>query len=1177
MRIPRLPARPWVAVAAVVAAAAILLTVIHQGNATANTGPPGTPDNTLAHLIVPDGEEPRIRVSWDAPDAEVSDYTITRADGQTFSANGAATTFSDHTVEPGTTYAYSIAARSADGASPASESASADVPDTPSAPGNLTGAIAEPDAADETATVNLTWLASTVPAPDQCDTAYPLTGYTVVRSDGDQETELGTADAGATSFIDNTAAFSRQYTYRVMARNAIGASSSETSVAVFSQPVLPPTELTAAITDTFDGNVSLSWHAPTAGADIVGYMVFRYLGPDPYEGSDIPVTLDELATQTVLVDATAEAGVTYSYLVMAHSADNISVPSNTAAIEAPAAPSGLTATPGDGAIELAWSAPTAGTAVEYRVARQQTDGDWATLADTTDSTHSDETAQPNVAYRYRVQHRNQYGGSTWAASEPVTLVAAPGQPTGLSAMSEENDNVLAWTAPDSPFIDGYRVRHRVGDGEWENLAEDLTETNYRHVDAQADVSHEYGVQAHNSAGNGPWSDTASSISVTPPGTPQNVSAQLDGDDIVLTWVRPESVHVSGYTVRHRVGDADYTESALLPESQTSHRLADATGDVTHYLGVKSHNDGGESEWSDDVEIIRLLPPAEPTGVTATADDVNIVVSWTAPARGTVDGYHVNYGETASDDWQNANVDASATTFTHGDSVEGVTYQYRVRAHNSAGNGPWSTTETATRILAPHVPTDVAAVVSGSAILVTWTAPASGIVASYEVEYGITGSTDKDTASMNATATRFVHQSPQGDTQYEYRVRSVNQAGNSAWSDTVRAMRVVPPPPPTGITTTISGNDLLVSWIAPTSGIIGHYEVEHRELGLENWTREPVAAESTSYIHTGPTPGTTYEYRVRSANQGGFSDWTATVSDVWYQGAAPPSRITIQPLGQQLYIHWVKSTTKRVKAYEMRYRVDGGEWSQQALTKRYHLADWSDQDTLHEYAIRALINDEPGDWSATKRVTIARPAAVPNVRANRESATGVRLQWDVPSSGTPALYVIETKTNGGDFYQISTASGYATTQSIPHQSHDSTHEYRVLATNHVFIKGTSGADSVASVTMPAAPRQFDELPSGLAITMTDQQTVHLTWQAPDEGTSQIYSYRIYRKEVSDSRRIGHSYRDHVLVPFSGHTGTGYIDYTAQPGVAYEYAVAAQRNNQNPPTGAVSTAKAYAMPW
>ena len=129
MRIPRLPARPWIAAATTMAAAAILFTVLQQGNANANTGPPGTPDNTLAHLIVPDSEEPRIRVSWDAPDAEVSDYTITRADGQTFPANGATTTFSDHAVEPGTTHAYSVTANSAQGSSPASAWASADVPD----------------------------------------------------------------------------------------------------------------------------------------------------------------------------------------------------------------------------------------------------------------------------------------------------------------------------------------------------------------------------------------------------------------------------------------------------------------------------------------------------------------------------------------------------------------------------------------------------------------------------------------------------------------------------------------------------------------------------------------------------------------------------------------------------------------------------------------------------------------------------------------------------------------------------------------------------------------------------------------------------------------------------------------------------------------------------------------
>ena len=377
----------------------------------------------------------------------MSDYTINRADGQTFSANGVATTFSDHTVEPGTTYAYSVAARSAHGASPASESASADVPDTPSAPGDLTGAIVEPDTADETATVNLTWTASTVPAADQCDTAYPLTGYTIFRSDGDQETELGTADAGATSFSDNTAAFSTSYTYRVAARNAIGASSAGTSVAVFSRPVLPPTGLMASMADPFDGNISLSWNAPTEGAEIIGYSVHRYLGPDPYAGTDVPVTLDEQATQTYLVDTTAEPGVTYSYIVIARSAFNVSLPSNIAAIEAPAPPAGLTATAGNGAIDLSWSTPTAGTPDTYRVERQTFNDEWTNVADTATTSHSDETAQRNTAYRYRVQHRNQYGGSTWAESGEVTLLAVPGRPTGLVATVDGNDNFCPGRGP----------------------------------------------------------------------------------------------------------------------------------------------------------------------------------------------------------------------------------------------------------------------------------------------------------------------------------------------------------------------------------------------------------------------------------------------------------------------------------------------------------------------------------------------------------------------------------------------------------------------------------------------------------------------------------------------------------------------------------------------------------
>ena len=319
--------------------------------------------------------------------------------------------------------------------------------------------------------------------------------------------------AGAASFTDESAAFGANYTYRVLARNAIGDSpTADVPVNVPVPPVLPPTGLTAAIADPFEGSISLSWEAPTEGPAIAGYLVLRYDGTsDPSQGTSLPTTLDDLATGTMLADDTAQDGVTYSYIVLARSADNVSEPSNTAVIEAPAPVPGLTATASEGAIDLSWPAPTAGTAAGYRIERQQQNGEWTTLAGTTETSHADETARSDVSYRYRVQHRNQYGGSTWTESGPVIRISLPGSPTGLTATADGNDNVLTWTAPDSPFIDGYRVRHRIDGGQWNTIAGGLAggAAGYRHSGAPADVTNEYAVQAHNSRGSGPWSDPAS--------------------------------------------------------------------------------------------------------------------------------------------------------------------------------------------------------------------------------------------------------------------------------------------------------------------------------------------------------------------------------------------------------------------------------------------------------------------------------------------------------------------------------------------------------------------------------------------------------------------------------------------------------------------------------------------
>ena len=755
---------------------------------------------------------------------------------------------------------------------------------------------------------------------------------------------------------------------------------------------------------------------------------------------------------------------------------------------------------------------------------------------------------------------------------------APGAPTGVSATADGSNNVLTWTAPDSPFIDGYRVRHQT-DGDWATLANDVASDSvtYTHQDTAADVTHHYAVQAHNSAGDGPWSDTASTGRITPPLAPTDVSAALNDDDIVLTWTRPSSVHVDGYTVRHQAGaDQEFAESEQLAGTATSYTVEDITGDTVYRLAVRAHNTGGDGPWSAAVEIERVLLPSTPTSVSVATDDVNITMSWSAPETGRVAGYHVSYGAAESEARQSANLDAGQTSFVHTDSVEGTAYAYRVRAHNSAGNGPWSEPVQATRLLAPAAPSNLKAAASASSIDISWQAPQGSIVASYEIEYGLSSGTERTTVSVSGEHDYFTHTGSQGDVQYQYRVRSVNAAGQSPWTDAVTATRVLSPGKPTNVATAISGNDIKVTWSGPESVFIDGYHVELRQQELQDWTRHTVSGTTTNFTHVSPDAGTTYEYRVRTYNAGGVSNWSSKATGIWYQGAAPPTSVSAQPWNNntQLLIRWTPSETSGVTGYEVRHRVDGGEWSTETTPATHIFHDWDpDSEDLREYSVRSQKNDAYGDWSAIRKFTIATPSAVTGVVTNIEGTNGVRLHWDEPESGQPVQYFIDYNTGNGNWTRSGISAGYKRTHRFASQPYDSTHSFRVMAVNDVYITGPAGE---TSVTMASEPRHHTNMPDNLKIKMLDRDRVRLKWDAPEDYPTGVSGYRIYRKDVTDPSTLMRFGWEETLVRHTGGTERTYVDLTAQPGRLYAYAVAAYRIDDYNRLSAASN-PAYAQPW
>ena len=518
--------------------------------------------------------------------------------------------------------------------------------------------------------------------------------------------------------------------------------------------------------------------------------------------------------------------------------------------------------------------------------------------------------------------------------------------------------------------------------------------------------------------------------------------------------------------------------------------------------------------------------------------------------------------------------------THTGTDEGVTYAYRVRAHNAAGNGAWSEAVTAMRLNRPQVPTDIRAAASGVDIIVRWEAPASGLTSSYDVRYGETDSAETSTVNVAGGSTTHTHQSPKGDTSYTYHVRSVNEAGRSEWAGPTQAMRVMPPHAPTGLKTAISGEDITVSWTAPATGIIDRYELEYLPPNTQEWVRHNVDSGAASWTHAGPTPGTEYQYRARSVNAASVSDWTSTVRRTWFQGAAPPAnlRITIANT-EYAVLQWNRSTDPDVTSYELRTSVNGDAPTTQSNGASTFKIDYhSDSDVYREYAVRAVTQETPGDWTSTVRASLTQPTHPAGMSANIEGREAARIHWDHPGTGEPYQYIVESKKVDESEYPSGNRQivyGFIRTTLMQAMEPEASYTVRIRAQSHSGeISPAEGAPEV-TVTVPATESVWENRPSGLRVRMIDRTTFRLSWTEQETQKSNITGYRIYRKETNAAGSIVNNF-DYVLVSNTGNNNTFFTDHTGTPGVTYEYALAVRWDDDESPVKGRST-NAFTRPW
>jgi parallel beta-helix repeat protein len=450
--------------------------------------PPAAPTNVVASA-----GSGQVSLTW-AASAGATSYDVLRSTVSggpyTLVKSGiVGTSYVDAGLTNGTTYYYVVQAANAGSTSPNSAQVSATPVAPPAAPTNVVATASN-------AQVSLTWAASAGATSYNVLRATASGGpYTLVKS--------GTV---ATSYVDQGLTNGTTYYYVVQAVNAGGTSPNSTQVSA--TPVAPPAAPTNLTATASSGQVSLTW-AASPGATT--YLVRRSTaagGPFTAIWGWFPATS--------FVDKGLTNGTTYYYVVQAANKGGTSpysAPVSAKPGAFPPAPTNVSASGGNGTVNLTWSASAGATS--YNVLRSTVSGGPYTTvpggSGIVATSFVDKGLTNGTTYYYVVQAVNAVGTSPNSAQVSATPVAPPAAPTNVVATASSGQVSLTWTG--SPGATSYLVRRStVSGGPYTAIWGWFPATSYVDKGLTSGTTYYYVVQAANKGGISPYS---AQVSATP--------------------------------------------------------------------------------------------------------------------------------------------------------------------------------------------------------------------------------------------------------------------------------------------------------------------------------------------------------------------------------------------------------------------------------------------------------------------------------------------------------------------------------------------------------------------------------------------------------------------------------------------------------------------------------------
>ena len=545
-------------------------------------------------------------------------------------------------------------------------------------------------------------------------------------------------------------------------------------------------------------------------------------------------------------------------------------------------------TPGfAGEATLSWDQNTEPDLAGYKIYFGTSSGVYGTPIDAGVQTTYTVTGLAISPYYFAVTAYNTAGNES-AFSNEVTKTLADTMPPVISAIASgsitSSGATITWTT-DEAATSLVEYGTTTAYGTSSALDSTLATIHTRALSGLAPATtYHYRIKSADAAGNLATSGdntftTTAAPDTTPPAISGVASSNVTATGATITWTTDEaSTSQVQYGTTTAYGSTTTENSALV--TGHSQGLTGLLASTAYHFRVLSRDAAGNLATSGDFTLTTsAAPDTTPpviSGITASNVTVNgAVITWTTnePATSRVEyGISTSYGSSSA--LNSTPVTSHSRTLTG--LAASTTYHYRVTSTDRAGNVATSSNSTFTTSAAPDTTSPVisgvtAGTMTASSAVITWTTNEAGTsLVQYSTDLSFNLSSALNSVPVTSHSRTLTGLSP--TTTYNYRVVTTDTAGNAATSAT-NTLTTSAAPDTTGpvIQNIASGQmtstSAVISWATdePATSLV--------EYGTTSAYGSSSLADSTLVIsHSqslpGLTPGTTYHFRVHSADATG---------------------------------------------------------------------------------------------------------------------------------------------------------------------------------------------------------------------------------------------------------------------------------------------------------------------